>query len=111
MAAPIVSSARASRVALTRQSRVLTSAAPSRKGAAMARRTKPTSSGSAAAPRARSVMVTPVVPQEIAASAMRTRPVSTVPHYTDRRLGTIGLVLNQDNPVNGPVLRADKLIE
>ena len=28
-------------------------------------------------------MVTPVVPQEIAASAMRTRPVSTVPHYTE----------------------------
>ena len=27
-------------------------------------------------------MVAPVVPQEMAASAMRTRPVSTVPHYT-----------------------------
>jgi len=27
--------------------------------------------------------VTPVVPQETAASAMRTRPVSTVPHYTE----------------------------
>src|SRR3990172_13374289 len=57
-------------------------APPSRKGAAIARRTNPTSSGSAAAWRARSVMVAPVVPQEMAASAMRTRPVSTVPHYT-----------------------------
>src|SRR3989304_1484784 len=71
MAPPITSSARASRPVGSRQFRVLTSAAPSRNGAAIARRAKPTSRGSAAARWGRSGMGAPVVPQETAGGGRR----------------------------------------
>lgn len=53
-----------------------------RQGAATAILTKPTSRGPAELSRARSVMVAPVVPQEIAARQMRRRPTLTERDYT-----------------------------
>ena len=77
MAAPAATSASASpRAGVTAGRARKSAAAASRHGAATASRAQPTSSGPAPASPAASVMVAPVVPHEIAASATRRIPMS-----------------------------------
>jgi len=52
-------------------------------------------------------MVAPVVPQETAARAMRTRPVSTVPHYTGRGIRPTLLVVLSALTLLAPPFSAD----
>jgi hypothetical protein len=75
MQAPIARQRQRSPVATTTP-RAVTAVATSRKIAAIHRRATPTSSGLAAARSASTVITEPLVPQEIAASAMRTRPMT-----------------------------------